>query len=288
MALLPPTSATGRETEETMLRHLNNQEMLALTSTWSSNPAAKATFLSIPEIAPLHPKVVKVTAEMLAIQPASSEDSSELQEVLAESTQLDVEHDMLARAVSLCVEADRAFCLASKPPEPRRAQEAEKVHAKLFPTGLSIVNASLLAESGNTMRIAALLEAEPAVAEHLEAIPLRDGRTVLDLTRRWVTTGKKLGKLEHRRSVLAAKQSTKPVDLSTFGVVRGRWLRLVSQVLSTLELSDAPEEAIEIIRGPVLVASERAGRRYATDSSTPEVASTPEPEREPVELLATA
>lgn len=256
-----------------MLRHLNNQEMLALTSTWASNPDAKATFLSISEIAPLHPKVVKVTAEMRAIQPASSEGSVELQAILTESTQLDVEHDVLARAVSLCVEADRACCLAAKPPEQERADEAEKVHAKLFPTGLSIVNASLLAESGNTIRIAALLEAEPAVAEHIEAIPLRDGRTVLDLTRRWIATGKKLGKLEHRRSVLTAKQTTKPVDLSTFAVVRARWLRLVSQVLSTLELSDASDEAIEIIRGPVLLASERAGRRYASSSSgAPEVA----------------
>ena len=37
-----------------MLRHLNNQEMLAITSTWSTHPDARATFVSIPDIAPLH------------------------------------------------------------------------------------------------------------------------------------------------------------------------------------------------------------------------------------------
>ena len=182
--------------------------------------------------------------------------------------------------MSLGIEADRAYCLAAKPPPPRRVQEAEKVHAKLFPSGLSIVNASLLAEYGNTMRVAAQLEAEPAIVEHVEAIPLHNGRTVLDLAKRWVASGKKLGKLEHRRSVLVAKQSTKPVDLRTLSVVGARWLRLVSQVLSTLELSDAPEEAIEIVRGPVLLASERAGKRYAPSSSTSEAPPTAELEDE--------
>lgn len=250
-----------------MLRHLNNQEMLAITSTWVSNPDAKETFLSIPDIAPLHPKVVKVNAELLAIQPASSEPSPQMRELTAKATDADADHDVLARAVEAVIEADRACCLAARPRQPRRAEELAKAHAKLLPTGLAIVNASLLAESGNTTRIAALLEAEPATAELLESIPLRDGRTALDLTKRWIAVGKKLGKLEHQRSVLAAKEATKPATLATISTVRGRWLRLVSQVLSALELSDAPDEAIEIIRGPVLLASERAGKRYVASPS---------------------
>ncbi len=259
-----------------MLRHLNNQEMLALTSTWVSNPDAKRTFLSIPDIAPLHPKAVKVNAELLAIQPTPDKLSPEMRALLVEAADADDEHDVLTRAVSAGVEGDRAYCLAAKPRQLRRAEEAERVHAKLFPTGLSIINASLLAESGNTARIAALLEAEPSIADHLDAIPLRDGRTVLDLTKRWIAAGKKLGKLEHQRSVLAAKETTKPVTLATISAVRARWLRLVSQVLSALELSDASDEAIAIIRGPIEQASERAGKRYA--AGAPEA-----PENEAVE-----
>lgn len=254
-----------------MLRHLNNQEMLAITSTWSSNPDAKETFVSISDIAPLHPKVVKVNAELLAIQPASNELSPEMRELTAKATDADEDHDVLVRAVAAGIEADRAYCLAAKPRQLRRAEELAKAHARLLPTGLSIVNASLLAESGNTTRISALLEAEPGIAKLLESIPLHDGRTVLDLTKRWLAAGRKLGKLEHQRSVLAAKEATKPTSLATISTVRGRWLRLVSQVLSALELSEASEEAIAIIRGPVLLASERAGKRYtASGSSAPQ------------------
>lgn len=264
-----------------MLRHLNNQEMLAITSTWSTNPDARATFVSIPDIAPLHPKVVKVNAELLAIQPASSELAPEMQALLDMATKTDVDHDVLVRAVSAGIEADRAHCLAAKPPQLRRAEQAESIHAKLFPTGMAIVNVSLLAESGNTTRVAALLASDPTIAEYLDGIPLHGDRTVLDLTKRWIAAGKKLGRLEHERSVLAAKDATKPASLATIATVRARWLRLVSQVLSALELSDAPEEAIEIIRGPVQLASDRAAKRYAqAPAATPDAPLTndaPEP-----------
>lgn len=262
-----------------MLRHLNNQEMLAITSTWSTNPDARATFVSIPDIAPLHPKVVKVNAELLAIQPASSATSPEMQALLDLAAKTDYDHDVLVKAVSAGIEADRAVCLAAKPPQLRRAEQAESIHAKLFPTGLAIVNVSLLAESGNTTRVAALLASDPAIAEYLDGIPLRGDRTVLDLTKRWIAAGKKLGRLEHERSVLTAKDATKPASLATIATVRARWLRLVSQVLSALELSDAPEEAIEIIRGPVQLASDRAAKRYADGPATdaPPTNDAPEP-----------
>jgi hypothetical protein len=246
-----------------MLRHLNNQEMLAITDTWSTNPDARATFLSIPDIAPLHPKVVKVTAELLAIQPAPDASSDAVKKLVATAARADIEHDALVRAVSAGVEAEHAYCLAAKPPQLARAEQAEKVHAKLFPTGMAIVNVSLLAEAGNAARVAALLEHDPSIADFLDAIPFRDDQTALDLTRRWLAIGRKLGRLEHERSVLTAKGNIKPVELVAISGVRARWLRLVAQVLSALELSDAPAETIEIIRGPVLLASERAGKRYA-------------------------
>lgn len=256
-----------------MLRHLNNQEMLAITTTWTTHPAARATFLSIPEIAPLHPKVIAVNAELLAIQPPPDTAAAGIKALGAEATKVDADHDDRCRAVSAAIEADRAYCLAARPPQRARAEQAAAVHAKLFPTGMAIVNVSLLAEAGNAARVAALLEHDPSIAEYLETIPLRDDRTALDLARRWIAAGKKLARLEHERSVLVAKEVTKPVELAALSAVRARWLKLVSQVLSTLELSDADEEALEIVRGPVRLASERAGRRYAEgDEATPDEA----------------
>lgn len=245
-----------------MLRRLNNLEMLAITSAWAHDPDAKATFLSIAEIAPLHPKVLRINDDLLAIQPTTDASSAEVKALVAAAARADVEHDALVRAVSAAIEADRTYCLAVRPPQLARAELAEEIHFKLFPTGMAIVDVSLLAEAGNAARVAGLLDEDPSIAEYLDSIPLRDDRTALELTRRWIAAGKKLGKLEHGRTTLMAKGTTKPLELVAISAVRARWLRLVAQVLSALELSDAPAEAIEAIRGPVLRASERAGKGY--------------------------
>ena len=251
-----------------MLRTLNNHEMLAITAAWATNPDARATFLSIPEIAPLHPKVLKVHADLLAALPVTDTSSAETRRLVAAAARADLEHDALVRAVSAAIEADRTYCLAARPPQPARAELAEEIHFKLFPTGMAIVNVSLLAEAGNAARVAALLDHDPMVADFLDSIPLRDDHTALDLTRRWIAAGKRLGKLEHERSVLSSKGTTKPLELVAISAVRARWLRLVAQVLSALELSDAPDSAIETIRGPILFASERAGRRYQNEAAS--------------------
>jgi hypothetical protein len=213
-----------------MLRHLNNFEMAAITTQWATHPEAKATFLSIAEIAAYHPKIVKANLELLAIQPAPTEQSPTMQKLIVELAKTDEVHDALARVISSGIEADRLYCLAAKPPQPERASQAEKVYIKVFPTGMAIVNASYLAEFGNTARVATLLQVEPAVAEHLEAIPVRDDGDLLQLTKRWITAGTQLRKLEHERDALTAKDTTKPVNLATITAVRSRWLRLVSQI----------------------------------------------------------
>ncbi|WP_437580689.1 hypothetical protein [Sorangium sp. So ce887] len=72
--------------------------------------------------------------------------------------------------------------------------------------------------------------------------------------------------VEAHETVLAVrptKEKTASVPNATLLSARNKWLRVVAAVLSNLDLSDAPAEAIETIRGPVLKASERAGKRYA-------------------------
>lgn len=245
-----------------MLRHLSINEMVSLTTVWETNPEAKALFLSIEEIAPIHPKIVEVNNELLAMRPVDNELSVALEAVATEASKVDAVHDALTRAVAAGIEADRSYCLAARPPQRQRAAQLEKVRTALFPRGLSIVNVSYLAEAGNTARLGALLRREPEIAELLASIPVREGGDLLGLTRRWIAAGKKLGRLEHQRNVLAAKDATRLGGPASIAAARARWLRLVSQVLSNLELATASPEAIETIRGPVLRASERAGLRY--------------------------
>ncbi|WP_437565731.1 hypothetical protein [Sorangium sp. So ce542] len=88
--------------------------------------------------------------------------------------------------------------------------------------------------------------------------------------KRWLARGRELQALERARTELDANQATTPVNKTTIQAARSQWFKVVSLVLSNLEMSRAPARDIEIIRGPVLRASDRAGKRYA--SAAPEEA----------------
>jgi hypothetical protein len=78
----------------------------------------------------------------------------------------------------------------------------------------------------------------------------------------------------------------KPASKATVVALRASWIRLVTLVLSNLEVSEAPVEAIETIRGPVLKASDRAAKRYPGDGADEAPAKGGEPVGEPAESVA--
>ncbi|WP_437587603.1 hypothetical protein [Sorangium sp. So ce1000] len=245
-----------------MLKHLMIEEMVALVSPWVENAQRKRLFLSIPEIAGLHPKAVAAHEAVLAVRPSKAGPSGAMNALNDELARVDERHDHLAKAVCWGIDAHREHCLGEDPPDRERAATCDQVQPKLFPNGLTIIKASPTAEAGNTARIARLLDEEPSIGEFLKGIPARGKTTLLHTAQRWIKTGKELEAIEHRRDELAAKEKTAPVTRATIAAARSQWFRVVSAVLSNLELSDAPIEAIETIRGPVLKASERAGKRY--------------------------
>ncbi|WP_437597843.1 hypothetical protein WMF28_34610 [Sorangium sp. So ce590] len=245
-----------------MLKHLMIEEMVALLAPWVESAQRKRLFLSIPEIAGLHPKVITAHEAVLAVRPSKAGPSARMSALNEEVARVDERHDHLARAVCWGIDAHREHCLGEDPPERGRAATCDQVQPKLFPSGLTIIKASPTAEAGNTARVARLLDEEPSIGEFLKGIPAAGKTTLLHTTQRWIKTGKELEAIEHQRDELAAKEKTAPVTRATIAAARSQWFRVVSAVLSNLELSDAPAEAIETIRGPVLKASERAGKRY--------------------------
>ncbi|WP_437276641.1 hypothetical protein WME90_36120 [Sorangium sp. So ce375] len=245
-----------------MLKHLMIEEMVALVSPWVENAQRKRLFLSIPEIAGLHPKAVAAHDAVLAVRPIKAGPSGEMNALNDELARVDERHDHLAKAVCWGIDAYREHCLGADPPDRERAATCDQVQPKLFPNGLTIIKASPTAEAGNTARVARLLDEEPSIGEFLKGISAPGKTTLLHTAQRWIKTGKELEAIEHRRDELAAKEKTAPVTKATIAAARSQWFRVVSAVLSNLELSDAPIEAIETIRGPVLKASARAGKRY--------------------------
>ncbi|WP_437573350.1 hypothetical protein [Sorangium sp. So ce887] len=264
-----------------MLKHLNLDEMVALLSPWVEDPKQRKLFLSIPEIAALHPRVVEAHEGVLAVQPSSGDSASKVRALVDESNEVDRCHDHLARAVSYGIDTHRELCLAEEPADTARAARCDVVQKKLFPSGLSILNASPLAEAGNTNRIARLLEDEPEIVDLLKSIPARGKASLLDVVKRWLAKGRELQALERARTELEATKATTPTSKTTIQSARSQWFKIVSLVLSNLEVSRAPARDIEIIRGPVLRASDRAGKRYATtrpEGAPPDEAQRPAPE----------
>lgn len=86
-----------------------------------------------------------------------------------------------------------------------------------------------------------------------------DSRRGTPRARAWQgrTTGEQLGNLEARRSELEAVHARRRATKPEMNAARGRFIRLLSVMLDNLALSDAPKQAIETIRGPLLAATKR-------------------------------
>lgn len=246
-----------------MLKHLNLDEMVALIAPWVKKTQRRTTFLSIPEIAPFHAKVAQAYHAVLAVRPSNKAIPPALASLTNQAARIDERHDHLARAASLRLEAEREHALAQETPDTARAAMCDEIAQKLFPDGLTIVNASLLAQSGNTARVAHLIKKEPAIADFLKTILVGQKISLYHLVEQWIATGTRLEKIEHDREEILAQNASEPVTKATIQAARSQWFKVVSQVLSSLDLSDAQAKAIEAIRGPILRASDRAGKRYA-------------------------
>ncbi len=245
-----------------MFEHLEIDEMLALTAPWVRPSPLRDAFHSVPEIAPMHPKVVLVH-ENLAVAKTQRPPQNELQTLLEEETMVDARHDHLARGIYAALEAHLHFLMAKDPPEFGMAAACQLAQRKLFPTGLAIVNASLLAESGNTARVGRMLRTqEKGLAEFLATIPaLQPNKTLRDLVDGWIEAGTSLAELEHVRSSLMLKEGAMAASSSRQGAKKA-WIRIVSQVLLTLGVTDAAPDIVHALRGPFEEAVERSSLRY--------------------------
>lgn len=261
-----------------MLKHLTIAEMVALLAPWVGKGPLRRTFLAIPEIAALHPKVEEAHRAMLAVRPAEDPSLPAVRALQQAGEAIARRHDPLLRCVPLFLQAERWRCLASDPPDTARADLCAATERALFPDGLLVINASFLTKAGNASRVAKLLEEQPSLASFLATLPVagKKGSTLRDTVEAWLRAGRELDDLEHERSLLLSRRAL-PAPRATLAAARSRWFKLVRAVLESLSLSSAPPDAIESIRGPLLRASERAGRRYASERVEARSGTTAEP-----------
>jgi hypothetical protein len=246
-----------------MLDRLDIDEMLALTAPWVEESSAREVFLSVSEIAPLYSKVVQAH-EALAAAKTQRVPQTEMKTLIEEETIVDARHDHLARGIHATLEAHVHFLLSQDPPQFSRAATCQHALRKLFPVGLSIINASLLAESGNTARVGRMLATqEKALAEFLTTIPaFSPNKSLRDMVDAWIEAGTSLAELEHLRSSLALKEGAIAASSSPQAAKKA-WNRIISQILLMLGVADAAPDVIHGLRGPFEEALQRASTRLS-------------------------
>jgi hypothetical protein len=171
--------------------------------------------------------------------------SLEIERLTELITQLDLEHDGIARAIFLAFEA-----LIAAAADAVTAAYYRRLQRLLFPEGLSIVSRSYSYEAG---AIAAMeRRVTDADLAELAAIPVGK-QTIADWYRAWVERGKALGRHVHEREALYAHTArggsgSENVDIRS---ARLEWVGTVQTFLGALHLMQLDEQAIERIVGPL-------------------------------------
>jgi hypothetical protein len=262
-------------------KDLDINEMVSLFSPFVNEQATKTLFLSIPEIAGLHPKVVAAHDMVVSVRPVEDVTDPEIAEISAKQRPLDQQHDQFARCSAWVLEARRARALAEDPPDEVTAAACGEVLAALLPEGTSITNASYRAEAGNVERVERLL-ADPANAAMktlLKSIPVKKGENVLETVGLWIQAGTELGKLEAKKAArLAFLQGQAAPPQRVIQSARSQWIKVASLLVQALDVSDAPDHLKVAIVHPLLDAAERAGQRtLRRNAGKPESPAAPSP-----------
>ncbi|MBK9260657.1 MAG: hypothetical protein IPM54_12650 [Polyangiaceae bacterium] len=242
----------------TSVRDLQIGEMISISAAWVG--PQKATFLAVPQIAPLYDRVDTTHQALIVARDGATADAT-LGELNAKAEKLDDRHDNLSRGLHYSLLAAKYFELGRDGGDEAHAAAIDRASDALFPIGLRGVLATYQAEAGNAAQLNSLATNE--FASVLSKVHVTKDMTALDVAHAIGAVGTELGAVEGQRVVAAADAKK---DTITPAEVRRRmrdWAQVAEAVLMNLELSTASEQTIEALRRPLLdvVAKATARRR---------------------------
>jgi hypothetical protein len=238
------------------LRDINAGEMLALIEQWAG--PIKAVFLSIPELAPLLPRVQEDHDALLTAR-AGSAALATLRTLLETADALDERHDHLQRALHHGLLSAREARLGLDPPDHAVANQIDAAYERLLPKQLDVINASYEAEAGNASQMVNIADKE--LTTLLSAIPIVSGISALDLVHEIGKVGAALGGVEQNKSVTAAAADQEAVAPAEVRRRMRACAVTIETVIGALGRTKAPADAVAQIRQPVLDAIGKARAR---------------------------
>lgn len=256
----------------TSVRDLQIGEMISISAGWVG--ANKATFLAIPQIAPLHARVEAVHGALIAARDGATANAT-LTTLAAKADALDHRHDDLSRALYYLLYAAKYFEMGREGGDDALAATLDRCGDKLFPQGLRGILASYQAEAGNAAQLNQLATTEFAAV--LGNVYITKTQTALDIAQAIGTVGAELGSVEQQRAMAAVDAKNETIGPAEVRKRMREWAQVAEAVLVNLELTSAPPPDLAVLRQPLLDAANKALERRREKRAKREEAAGKEP-----------
>ena len=250
-------SISGDRKISVNLNILPTNVMLAHGDQWLGNPSLRARIDASVLGAVLILEIRRVHDRLSGQVSRRRELAISLSQLTDSISEADVDHDALARAIFFALEA----LISAARDEPTMARD-RRLHALLFPAGLSIVSRSYSYEAGEITAMQARVS-DADVAE-LAGIAVGEA-TLADWYGRWIERGQALGRYVHERQVLytsAGRGGSAVEDVDT-RAARVDWIRTVHTFVGAVDLMGLDQETRERILGPLRASIDQALRSRA-------------------------
>lgn len=268
---LRPSLLTPPDINHAMaLKDLTTPQMLTITAAWVDPKRERPKLEGLKRIAPLLADIDSAHMGLGRARRTEKTTSKEMAEIQSQQLALDKIHDRKARGAHAILTG-----FADLADDPEDATHYLNIREELFPDGLKFITSSYSDEAGQAHIVRERLTAESRGA--LKALPTPSG-SMLKAVLAWLSAGQELGKLEIRKAQLAAAE--RPIEGTVQGnhlKARNRWIKVVSSVISMLELEEEINaDTQRLILAPLHEALAKAERRRGGATEEAETAEEPQ------------
>lgn len=225
------------------LVYFTNAEMVETTARWVGEE--RNTFLAVPEIAGLMPKVEAVHAGLLEVVKGVSEPAT----VAVSHDVLDHRQDHYMRALYSLHQAYREYLLAQDVVDAAELQRVKDSQKALLPHGMTGARVGYMEEAGNAKLAKEAFDRTPAAKLVIGKLRLTASITGQQVMEGWMEAAAALGKAVQDKN--ATVRDTDPERGPKILAARNAWISVVRAVLAVLDHATGSAKDVAAIRGPV-------------------------------------
>lgn len=211
------------------LLDLPTAAMITIGGAWLDAERERPLIECLSLAGPLLGKIKDVHNGLIQFQNVGKQEHPEVRALIAKTTELDADHDRLARGIHSIVSGLVEIS------SPETAESYRALQQQLFPTGLAIVQQSYLVQAGDADLRDGRLKPESCKLLEATVVNMPGGsRTLSSLVEEWNRAARQLGEAEGKKAQLKRES----VNDSSRGPARKDWARIISHFIATLAHED--------------------------------------------------